>query len=60
MIIVGWASRPSREDGRDAHPTFKSVNYLICDPKNLPSDAPARQSLNKPTQRTIFYKSYKF
>ncbi|MCC3520750.1 MAG: hypothetical protein JGK27_03190 [Microcoleus sp. PH2017_20_SFW_D_A] len=21
LIIVGWASRPSRKDGRDAHPT---------------------------------------
>ncbi|MCC3508515.1 MAG: hypothetical protein JGK29_05020 [Microcoleus sp. PH2017_17_BER_D_A] len=29
---MGWASRPSFIDGRDAHPTFKSVNYLIRDP----------------------------
>jgi len=26
---VGWASRPSWVDGRDAHPTFKSGSYLI-------------------------------
>jgi hypothetical protein len=29
IVIVGWASRPSIGDGRDAHPTFKSVSYLI-------------------------------
>jgi len=32
---VGWASRPSFLDGRDAHPTItiKIVSYLIRDPK---------------------------
>jgi predicted nucleic acid-binding protein len=32
---VGWASRPSKKDGRDAHPTItiKIVSYLIRDPK---------------------------
>jgi len=31
---VGWASRPSKKDGRDAHPTIKIkiVSYLIRDP----------------------------
>jgi hypothetical protein len=31
---VGWASRPSFLDGRDAHPTItiKIVSYLIRDP----------------------------
>jgi hypothetical protein len=34
-IFVGWASRPSRKDGRDAHPTktIKNVSYLILIPK---------------------------
>ncbi|TAF89886.1 MAG: hypothetical protein EAZ49_11140 [Oscillatoriales cyanobacterium] len=33
---MGWASRPSRKDGRDAHPTIiiKIVSYLICDPNS--------------------------
>jgi tRNA(fMet)-specific endonuclease VapC len=33
--FVGWASRPSFLDGRDAHPTktIKIVSYLIRDPK---------------------------
>jgi hypothetical protein len=32
---VGWASRPSRKGGRDAHPTrtIKMVSYLILIPK---------------------------
>ena len=32
--FVGWASRPSKKDGRDAHPTItiKIVSYLIRDP----------------------------
>ena len=32
---MGWASRPSFKDGRDAHPTItiKIVSYLIRDPK---------------------------
>ncbi len=32
---MGWASRPSFLDGRDAHPTIiiKIVSYLIRDPK---------------------------
>jgi hypothetical protein len=32
---VGWASRPSKKEGRDAHPTItiKIVSYLIRDPK---------------------------
>ena len=32
---MGWASRPSKKDGRDAHPTItiKIVSYLIRDPK---------------------------
>ncbi|WP_333298444.1 MULTISPECIES: hypothetical protein [unclassified Microcoleus] len=29
---MGWASRPSFKDGRDAHPTRKKRNYLIDDP----------------------------
>ncbi|MEG4889036.1 hypothetical protein QUB07_20255, partial [Microcoleus sp. F8-C5] len=31
IVIVGWASRPSFLDGRDAHPTIKIkiVSYLI-------------------------------
>ncbi len=31
---MGWASRPSKKDGRDAHPTItiKIVSYLIRDP----------------------------
>jgi hypothetical protein len=34
MVIVGWAggARPFWT-GSPAHPTFKSVNYLIRDPK---------------------------
>ncbi|AFZ07376.1 CDP-diacylglycerol--glycerol-3-phosphate 3-phosphatidyltransferase [Oscillatoria nigro-viridis PCC 7112] len=34
MTLVGWASRPPRKDGRDAHPTRKKGNYLIDDPKS--------------------------
>ena len=34
--FVGWASRLSKKDGRDAHPTItiKIVSYLIRDPKS--------------------------
>ena len=35
-IFVGWASRPSRKDGRDAHPTRtikKIVSYFIFIPE---------------------------
>jgi hypothetical protein len=35
-MIVGWASRPSLRDGRDAHPTIiKIVSYLMRDPKSV-------------------------
>ena len=36
---VGWASRPSFLDGRDAHPTIiiKIVSYLIRDPNSVSS-----------------------
>lgn len=31
MFVVGWASRPSPIDGRDAHPTRrKKGNYLTA------------------------------
>jgi hypothetical protein len=39
MLVVGWASRPSRKGPRAGHPTFKSVNYLIRDPKQASGDA---------------------
>ena len=29
---MGWASRPSKKDGRPAHPNFKSGSYLILIP----------------------------
>jgi hypothetical protein len=34
---VGWASRPSKKDGRDAHPTItiKIVSYLIRDRESV-------------------------
>ncbi|WP_333317235.1 hypothetical protein [Microcoleus sp. B4-C1] len=37
---MGWASRPSFLDGRDAHPTItiKIVSYLIRDPKKTKGD----------------------
>jgi hypothetical protein len=36
-IFVGWASRPSLKDGRDAHPTrtIKILSYLILIPKRV-------------------------
>ncbi|MEG4274205.1 MULTISPECIES: hypothetical protein [unclassified Microcoleus] len=35
---MGWASRPSKKDGRDAHPTItiKIISYLIRDPNKIP------------------------
>ncbi|WP_293238949.1 hypothetical protein [Microcoleus sp. PH2017_32_RDM_D_A] len=38
---MGWASRPSFLDGRDAHPTItiKIVSYLIIIPKHKWFDA---------------------
>ncbi|TAE15254.1 MAG: hypothetical protein EAZ90_04695 [Oscillatoriales cyanobacterium] len=39
--FVGWASRPSFLDGRDAHPTrtIKIISYFILIPKRIqPSD----------------------
>ncbi|WP_293277243.1 MULTISPECIES: hypothetical protein, partial [unclassified Microcoleus] len=40
-IFVGWASRPSFLDGRDAHPTIiKIVSYLILIPWLAWTDLP--------------------
>ncbi|TAE43937.1 MAG: hypothetical protein EAZ90_08555 [Oscillatoriales cyanobacterium] len=45
---MGWASRPSLIDGRDAHPTIiKIVSYLIL--------IPYREHLS--FARSIFYRS---
>ncbi|MEG4481322.1 hypothetical protein [Microcoleus sp. M2_C4] len=47
---MGWASRPSKKDGRDAHPTItiKIISYLIRDPKFDPQLAGDKTLLEVP------------